>query len=186
MSQSICVTCCLTTVWTRQVSSAFCKTSRPQSPFYMTFALSQPVSTGIMKFSLEQQVAELCLVVLQLHLPHKMSKSHCFCKRPSFLKESLTNVFIHLDRNYSTEPGNSFYRSFKPTSKAHNHSQSKHIPMWLPADETSDSVGMDELIAEKNCRIGALRSESWVEDEADRMFGVLCSSTASTTCYTAC
>lgn len=113
----------------------------------MTFALSQPVSTGITKFSLEQQVAELCLVVLQLHLPHKMFKSHCFCKRPSFLKESLTNVFIHLDRNYSTEPGNSFYQSFKPTSKAHDHSQSKHIPMWVAADETADSVGMDELIA---------------------------------------
>lgn len=75
------------------------------------------------------------------------SKPHWLCKISRFLKEFFTNEFIHLNRNYSAELGTGFYLSFEPTRNAHNHSQSKHIPAWLPADEIADSVGMDEVIA---------------------------------------
>lgn len=150
VSQTICATCCLTIVWTSWASSVFCKISRPPSLVCMIFALSVRPSWH-QKVFLGQQVAgnrvKLCLVLLQLHLPHKKPNPCWLCKRPSFLKESFTNEFIHLNRNYSAELGTSFYLSFEPTSKAHNHSQSKHIPAWLPADEIADSVGMDEVTA---------------------------------------
>lgn len=85
--------------------------------------------------------------MLELHLPHKKANPHWVCIAPIFLKESFTNEFIHLTRNYSAELGTGFYLSSEPTSKAHNRSQSKHIPVWVPADGITGSVGMDKVIA---------------------------------------
>lgn len=85
--------------------------------------------------------------MLELHLPHKKANPHWVCIAPIFLKESFINEFIHLTRNYSAELGTGFYLSSEPTSKAHNRSQSKHIPVWVPADGITGSVGMDKVIA---------------------------------------
>lgn len=121
----------------------------------MVFALSQLVPAGIRKFSQGQEVAwnrvELYLVMLELRLPHKKSNPHRVCIAPYFLKESFTNEFVHLTKNCSAELGTGFYLSSEPTSKAHNLSQSKHIPVWVPADGITASVGMGKVIAwEKN------------------------------------
>lgn len=85
--------------------------------------------------------------MLQLHLPPERANPHWLCKKPSFLKESFANEFIHPKWKQSAELGTIFYLSLEPTSKEHNRSQSKHIPARLPADEKADSVGMDEVIA---------------------------------------
>lgn len=85
--------------------------------------------------------------MLQLHLPPERANPHWLCKKPSFLKESFANEFIHPKWKQSAELGTIFYLSLEPTSKEHNRSQSKHIPSRLPADEKADSVGMDEVIA---------------------------------------
>jgi len=122
--------------------------------------------------------------MLQLHLPPERANPHWLCKKPSFLKESFANEFIHPKWKQSAELGTIFYLSLEPTSKNTIAPKANTFHQGYQQMKKQTLLAWMRLLLEK--RLQDWTPMEWKLSRRQGWQDVLCNSSVSTTCWMAC